>query len=276
MARPNSTTQADVIRWSGGKDIRFFVKTKEVRGYKDLTISAEPETENKTEDGERYTQKKNTGAYEITFAAVLNAQLGVDVQTLALDMTEAARTGATGYFYIGKKKFLPSLFMATSAKISNIFMTGKGKWISCEVAFTLKQCSKYQYETTSTQTTGSGSRIYRVQIPGMAEVKVYAKSKQDAVTQAVGKNWTGSIYIDKKLHYVIKGTIVTTAAWNAYNNQDSFTEPIQEFAETVQDWINNFMGVQEEGQTAEEASQEVTDDANAPRGRGLQLKLKKK
>lgn len=140
---------SDIVKWSGHGGISFFVKPNEIRGFKDLSISAAAETKDSTKDGEKYIQKKNSGSYVIQLTAVLSAALKVDVKDIATAITEAARSGETGYFYTGNTKLFPSSFMATEAKISNIRMTGSGVWTYCEVTWTLKQCSKYGASSSS-------------------------------------------------------------------------------------------------------------------------------
>ena len=149
---------AELVNWSGGGGIAFFIKNNEIRGMKDFNISASAETEDKTSGGEKFIKKKNSGSYQIGITAVLNASLGVDVQSLAIKMAECARTGATGYFYTAGAKLFPSNFMCTDAKISNVQMTSKGKWSYCEVAWTLKQCSKYDGTTGSSSSSGGGGK----------------------------------------------------------------------------------------------------------------------
>lgn len=134
---------ADLITWSGHGGISFFAKSSEIRGVKDITISTGAETEDKTKGGEKYIKKKNKGSYQLTLSAVLNAALGVDVKTVAMQITEAARCGDSGYFYTAGTKLFPCKFMCTDAKINSLTMTGSGAWKSCEISMTLKQCGKY-------------------------------------------------------------------------------------------------------------------------------------
>lgn len=145
---------SDIVKWSGHGGISFFVKPNEIRGFKDLSISAAAETKDSTKDGEKYVQKKNSGSYVIQLTAVLSAALKVDVKDIATAITEAARGGETGYFYTGNTKLFPSSFMATEAKISNIRMNGSGVWTYCEVTWTLKQCSKYGASSSSSSSSG--------------------------------------------------------------------------------------------------------------------------
>lgn len=265
----------DLVNWSGRKDISFILKSTEMRGVKDINISASLDTEDNEGDGEKYTKKKNSGAYEITLTAVLNAALGVNVQHIALEMTEAARCGNSGYFYIATKKLFPSKFMATDAKISNLQITSKGVWSYCEVAFTLKQASKFDGSSASSSSSsssgstssggggGGGTRSYKVQIPGMSVVTVKASSVQGAITQACGSNWTGTIYVDGTAYYVVKGKITTqTAAQNAKavttavnNVKTAVTTVVNNVKNAVTNFFSNLT-------SAKTQSNAVTTDAN--------------
>lgn len=63
--------------------------------------------------------------------------------------------------------------------------------------------------------SGSGKTKYKVQIPGMSVVEVWATSVQDAITKACGTTWTGTIYVNGKSYTITKGkldTFVTKAA----------------------------------------------------------------
>lgn len=148
----------ELVRWG---DIAFYVSPTSMRGIKDIAIEAGCETEESTVDGEKFVTRKNGNPYVISMTAVLDKRLGEDVQSVATQMTEAARKSQTGYFYTGGAKLFPSQFMLVTAKISDIELMPGGKWLRCEVAMTLKQASKYDGSTTSsavesTEETGSG------------------------------------------------------------------------------------------------------------------------
>ena len=149
----------DLVAWSGGGGIAFYVRSNEIRGVTDLEISTKTDTEDEESSSEKYTKKKNSGSYEIKFKAVLHAALGVRVQEVAMKMCEAARQGQSGYFYIAEEKMFPNSFMATEAKISDLVLTASGQWVSCEVEWTLKQDSTFDGSTSSgsSGTSGSGS-----------------------------------------------------------------------------------------------------------------------
>lgn len=176
---------AELVKWSGGGGISFFIKRNEIRGVRDLNISTMVETEDTTNGGEKYTKKKNSGSYQISMTAVLNAALGVDVQGLAVTMAECARTGDTGYFYTSGAKLFPSNFMCVEAKIGNIQMTPTGKWSYCEVNWTLKQCSKYDGTTGSSNSSG-GSSTKKTVTTTTSSISTKAAEVTAAVGLAIG------------------------------------------------------------------------------------------
>lgn len=175
---------SDIVKWSGHGGISFFVKPNEIRGFKDLSISAAAETKDSTKDGEKYVQKKNSGSYVIQLTAVLSAALKVDVKDIATAITEAARSGETGYFYTGNTKLFPSSFMATEAKISNIRMNGSGVWTYCEVTWTLKQCSKYGASSSSSSSSGKKKKNKSTTASWFSAISTGIKTAAAAVATA--------------------------------------------------------------------------------------------
>lgn len=147
----------DIIKWG---DIAFFVNPTAIRGIRDISISVGSETEDETNSNEKYVKRKNANGYQVSMKAILDAFLGEDVQATALKLTEAARTGGTGYLYCAGAKLFPSKFMLTDATASNIQMAPNGKWTHCEVSLTLKQCSKYNEVTQPAQTTSARDYDY--------------------------------------------------------------------------------------------------------------------
>lgn len=285
----------ELIKWSGDSQVVFYLKSNEIRGYKDLAISAKLDTENTTVDGQTYTTRKNHGNYEIKLTAVLNASLGVDVYGTAIRFTESARHGSSGYFYIasgGKlMKFLTMQFIATDAQIKNVRTNRAGTWVSCEVDFTLKQCSKFDGSTTSAAAASSGggggggggsaggtgatSRKYTVQIPGMGAVTVWATSVQGAIKQAAGTNWNGTIYVDGKTYSVTKGVINTnTTTTNTTTTKTTQTSTVsstvQKVVNTVKTTVTNVVdklktaaqNLLKNVSAAKTASNNVTKNAN--------------
>ena len=143
----------DIVKWG---DIAFFCRADAIRGVRDISLSAQCETEDSTVDGQKFVKKKNSGGYAIQMTAVLNAFLGEDVQQTALALAEAARTGGTGYFYCGDNKLVPAQFMMTSAKVSDLKLAPDGTWISANVTLDLKQCSKADGASNLTGNNGGG------------------------------------------------------------------------------------------------------------------------
>lgn len=140
---------AEIVKWSGRGGIAFFVNSHEVRGIKNLSISASAETEEKTSGGQKFTKKKNSGSYQMSMTALFSEGLGTDAQAAAMQIAEAARCGDSGYLYCRSAKLIPARMMMVDAKINNVNMTPKGVWFSCEVAMTLKQCDKYGADSGS-------------------------------------------------------------------------------------------------------------------------------
>lgn len=207
---------ADLITWSGNGGISFFIKSSEIRGVKDFSISASAETEDKTQSSEKFTKKKNSGSYQITMTAVLNAALGVDVQALALKMTEAARKGDAGYFYTANSKLFPSNFMATDAKVNNIQMTGSGKWSYCEVTLTLKQCSKFD------GSTGGSSSKKKSSSSGSKSKSTSTSSKKTTLGDTLKKVAKGVVdgvkSVVSKVKTAVSGVVSTISAAKKASN----------------------------------------------------------
>ena len=170
---------SEIVRWG---DISFFVSPTSMRGIKDIAIEAGCETEESTVDNEKFVKRKNGNPYSISMTALLDARLGEDVQSVATQMTEAARLSRTGYFYTGGAKLFPSQFMMVTAKISNIELMPGGKWMRCEVAMTLKQCTKYDGTTTSASNGTSVSSGGGGSSSGSSSSKVSTKTTPTSTT----------------------------------------------------------------------------------------------
>lgn len=240
---------------------KFYVKPKEIRSFGGLKIKATLNTEDATVDGCKFTSKKGAGALEVTFTVYLDKRMGADPYKDAKALVDGALKGETGYLYTqdGKKPWAARLMM-TDAEIGNIMMQPNSKWMYAEVIVTLKQCSKGDGNTQSADTggggdAGDGTRIYKVQIPGMSTVQVRAKSVQGAITKAVGTNWTGTIYVDGTAYYVVKGQIGTKPTESGSDTttptttSDAAAEAAAASAETaagaaayVADLISNYFG----------------------------------
>ena len=208
-ADDEAAKSGDLIRWSGGGTISFFVKPTAIQGMKEISITASPETEDQENGDEKVTSLKKTGKIKITLTGVMLAALGADVEGMSLKAVEAARKGDTGYLYLAGKKMFTPQFMMTKADIKNIMFGLDGKWIQSEISMELSQCSKYDGGSGGGSGGGGGSsgKYYKVQISGMSELKVWATSVQGAVTKACGAKYTGYVTVDGTSHYVRNGRI---------------------------------------------------------------------
>lgn len=145
---------ADIVKWN---DIAFSLGGSSINGVRDISITGSCETEDSTVDGEKFVKRKEGKPYEIGMTAILDALLGVNVQRMALRMTEAARNSTRGYFYAGSAKLFPCSFMMVSADIGEIITNPQGTWLHCEVKLKLKQCTKYDGSTSSSASSSGGS-----------------------------------------------------------------------------------------------------------------------
>ena len=175
-ADDEATKSGDLIRWSGGGTISFFVKPKAIQGMKEISITAAPETEDKENGDEKVTSLKKKGKIKITMTGIMMAALGADVEGMSLRAMEAARKGDTGYLYLAGKKMFTPQFMMTKADIKNILFGLDGKWIQSEVSMELSQCSKYD-GSTNPPSGGSGFKY---------SVTVYYSGSSGAISSVTG------------------------------------------------------------------------------------------
>lgn len=143
-----------LIKWH---DVEFYANAQEVRGLSDFSISGSVETEDKEAGGSKYVSKKNSKGYESSITAFFDKRLGIgSVKDEAMKLVNYAANGQTGYLYAQDSKLVPCIMMMTSGKASKILMTPSGSWISCEVALTLKMCSKLDGGADTPPSGGSG------------------------------------------------------------------------------------------------------------------------
>lgn len=138
----------------------FHVKPSDIIGVKGISITGACETEDKESGGEKYASFKASKGIEFSMTAVLNAYLTDNVQQKALEMVKLATRGEKNYLYMGKRKLFPSRFMLVSAKPEEITIAAGVKWVSCEVALSFKQASKYDGSeapaTSASRKSGGG------------------------------------------------------------------------------------------------------------------------
>lgn len=144
---------AQIVAWN---DISFALGGTSINGAEDIEITGSCETEDTESSGEKYVKRKNSKPYEIGMKAILDARLGVSVQSMATKMTEAARCSTSGYFYTGSAKLFPCSFMMVEASIGEIEINPQGVWTHCEVKLKLKQSTLYD-GTIAKASSGGGS-----------------------------------------------------------------------------------------------------------------------
>jgi len=129
----------EIARWNNHA---FKVDKKSIRGFTNLQIKGSTETEDKVGSNQKFVSRKNSKATEITLTAVLNASMGCDVRKEAMQFVAEAYAGNKDFFYIGKSKLATYKLMLTDATVKNVVISPKGKWLSADVALTLKQCTQ--------------------------------------------------------------------------------------------------------------------------------------
>lgn len=186
---------AQIVKWN---DIAFSLGGSSLLGIEGIGITGSCETEDSTVDGEKFVKRKNGKPYEIEMTALLDARLGIDVQSMATKMTEAARCSASGYFYTGSAKLFPCSFMMISAAIGEIILNPNGQWISCEVKLKLKQSTKFNGSTTSTASSSSSGSGGSSSSKASTTSKPTTSSHVDAISSAAPKSSSGSSKVTTK------------------------------------------------------------------------------
>jgi len=129
----------EIARWHNHK---FKVDAKSIRGFTGLQIKGHTETEDKVGGNQKFVSRKNSKPTEISLTAILDARLGCDVKTEALQFVSDAYNGCVDWFYLGSSKLATYKLMLTDATVKDIVLSAKGKWIIANVALTLKQCTQ--------------------------------------------------------------------------------------------------------------------------------------
>ena len=131
--------KGEIARWNNHK---FKVEKKSIHSLSGLQIKGHTETEDKVGSNQKFVSRKNSKPTEITLTAILDARLGCDVKTEALQFVADAYNGCVDWFYMGTSKLATYKLMLTDATVKDIVLSPKGKWISANVALTLKQCTQ--------------------------------------------------------------------------------------------------------------------------------------
>lgn len=131
----------------------FMVDAAHIRGATNLKLTAGCETEDVTENNEKFVKFKASNAREFTMRAILDRRLNEDVEETLKEMTQAAENGETGYLLIAGRKLLECQMMLTAASMTACEIAPNGQMVNCNIDLTLKQCSR----ADGSGGTGSGS-----------------------------------------------------------------------------------------------------------------------
>lgn len=141
-----------------------------------LKMSAECETEEKTEDEQKYVSAKNGAPVQVNFSAILSAALGIDVKEEVASALHSAQRSVQDYFYMGGTKLFPFKLMMVKAETEEIQTAPSGVWVYAKVNVTLKQSTnewlsgQMQKETVSDMKNGGP-----ISGPGGSESKTELK-----------------------------------------------------------------------------------------------------
>jgi hypothetical protein len=145
---------ATIGKWNGHS---FEVSSQIIRSFTDLTIKGSSETENKTSSGHGYVSRKNSKPAEVGITVGLSALTGCDPRSEATAFVNEANAGSSDYFYVGGQKLVPYKLMLTNADVTEVEIAPGGKWVSCKVKLTMKQCAVPDDTKTSSSSSGGGS-----------------------------------------------------------------------------------------------------------------------
>ena len=199
---------AEMVKWASHQ---FLTSSTIIRSINNFEISAGCDTDNKTVDGQTFAARKNNKPTEIKLTIPLHAQFGIDVQAEALAFEAEARAGTKGYFYAATKKLFPYELMLVSATIKNKVLALNGKWLVADVDLTLKQCTKTDGKTTTTQTSTPAKASVNTSSAASSAAKAAVSAVAAGVAAAV-KTFTTTASNAKQ---VIAKTVATTAAAKA-------------------------------------------------------------
>ena len=72
-----------------------------------IKLSAECETDSQSDNSQQYVTAKNGKPLQVTFTAIIDANLGSDVKESVVYALDGAQRGLQGYFYIAGEKVFP-------------------------------------------------------------------------------------------------------------------------------------------------------------------------
>ena len=130
---------AEMAAWNGHV---FTVSPTLIRGFTGLTINGAVELDEQISSGQKYVVRANSSPSEISLDACLNVMTGTDAKSEAMAFVADAQAGAKDFFYMAGKKLMGCMMMLVKAQVTEIQMAPSGKWVSCTVKLTMRQCSK--------------------------------------------------------------------------------------------------------------------------------------
>lgn len=142
-------------KW-GGMD--FTVSAKLICGFTNLSIKGSSKTEDKEAGSQSYVTRKSGNVTQITLTVGLSALVGAtDVRARALWFVNNARAGTSDYFYVGSQKLFEKRVMLTDASVDKIELSPSGKWVSCDVKLTFRECEVSSDGSSDDGSNGGGS-----------------------------------------------------------------------------------------------------------------------
>lgn len=169
----------EIGRWGGRQ---FVVSANVIRGFTGLTVKGSAETEDKTENNQKYVSRKNGKPAEINLVVMLHGALNVDVRAEALAFVSDAQAGKTDYLYISNTKLVPCQVMLTDAEVTETVINPAGQWVSAQVKLTMKQCSKLDGSKGGSGSGGSAKQGIRI--------TQHVTVKEELTTGGVGRMTT--------------------------------------------------------------------------------------
>lgn len=174
-----------VLAQFGG--IQFGISGETALLFGKLKLSAECETDDKTDNSQAYVAAKKGKAAELTMTVTLSASFGIRVKDETMRLLNAAQRGTQDYLYVKGEKVFPFKLMVTKAETEEIALSPTGVWVQTSVNVTMKQCSKeWILEPEKEETPkggGGGGDSTPSYTPQKATVKTTTPSKtaQDAL-----------------------------------------------------------------------------------------------
>lgn len=146
---------AEIGRWNGHI---FEVSSSLIRSFTGLQIKGSSETEDKESGNQKYVSRKSGKPVEVSFTIHLNARLGCDVRSDAMEFVSDAIAGKKDYFYVGNKKLVTCQLMLVDATVKEIGLVSAGTWTQADVQVTMKQCSKNDGSSGGGSGSGGGGK----------------------------------------------------------------------------------------------------------------------